>query len=116
MEKPREIEAWFRSTVDAAPINIALYSHDLRLLYVNPALAAACPRPISELLGRQAGEIWGPVLADPLKLHSARALETGERQTYELEMEHPGRTRVVQAVDAWFRSPRRTARCRGSWP
>ena len=35
-------------------------------------------------------------MADPLKLHSARALESGERQTYELEMEHPGRTRVVK--------------------
>jgi two-component system CheB/CheR fusion protein len=96
MEKPRQIEAWFRSTVDAAPINIALYSHDLRLLYVNPALAVACPRPIAELLGKHAREIWGPGLAGPLEVHSARALATGERQTYELEMEHPGRTRVVK--------------------
>jgi PAS domain S-box-containing protein len=96
MEKPGEIEAWFRSTVEAAPINIALYSHDLRLLYVNPALAAACPRPITAMLGRHAGEIWGPALAGPLEQHSARALATGERQTYELAMEHPGRTRVVK--------------------
>jgi signal transduction histidine kinase/CheY-like chemotaxis protein len=96
MEKLRQIDAWFTSTVDSAPINIARYSHDLRLLYVNPALAMGCPRPASEMLGRYAADIWGPGVADPLKLHSARALATGQRQTYELEMEHPGRKRVIK--------------------
>jgi PAS domain S-box-containing protein len=96
MEKTRQSDAWFRNTVEAAPINIARYSHDLRLLYVNPALAAACPRPMAEMLGKHAVEIWGPGVAEPLKVHSARALATGERQTYELEMEHPGRARVVK--------------------
>jgi two-component system CheB/CheR fusion protein len=96
MEKLQQSEAWFRSTVESAPINIALYSHDLRLLYVNPALAAACPRPSAELLGRYADELWGPDLADALRRHGARALETGERQTYEMEMQHPNRARMVK--------------------
>jgi two-component system CheB/CheR fusion protein len=96
MENRRQSESWFRCMVQAAPINIARYSHDLRLLDLNPALAAACPRPISELLGRHAADLWGPRMAEPLALHSARALATGERQTYELELQHPGRTRVVK--------------------
>jgi PAS domain S-box-containing protein len=95
MEKLRQSEAWFRSTVESAPINIALYSHDLRLLYVNPALAAACPRPLEQLLGRHADELWGPELADSLRRHGADALETGERQTYEMEMQLGG-ARVVK--------------------
>jgi PAS domain S-box-containing protein len=96
MEKLRQSEAWFRSTVESAPINIALYSHDLRLLYVNPALAAMCPRPPAELLGKHADELWEPALAEPLKRHGGRALETGERQTYELELQYPNRARVVK--------------------
>ena len=96
MEKPQESDAWFRSTVEAAPINIALYTHDLRLLYVNPALAASCPLPAPELLGKRAHEVWPAEVADPLKLHGARALASGERQTYELEMRHPNRGRVVK--------------------
>jgi PAS domain S-box-containing protein len=110
MEKLRQSDAWFRSTVESAPINIALYDHELRLLYVNPALAAACPRPPSELLGKLADEVWPAELAQPLKLHGARALATGERQTYELVM-----PRATSSSGRWSRWPGRPGRGRGSW-
>jgi PAS domain S-box-containing protein len=95
-DKLRDSEERFRITVDSAPINIALYSHDLRLLHVNPPLAASCPRPAAEMLGKRADELWPAALADPLKLHAARAIATGERQTYELVMDRPGCPRNVK--------------------
>ena len=37
----------FGTVIDSAPINIALYSHDLRLLYVNPDGKRFFERPLS---------------------------------------------------------------------
>jgi len=96
MEKLRQSEERFRTILENAPINIALYSHDYRLLYVNPALAAMCPRAPSEIVGRRADELWPAAVAEPLKRHGARAFATGERQTYELVTEPPGAPRVVK--------------------
>ena len=89
-------EERFRIAIESAPINIAIYSHDQRLLYVNPPLARMCPRPPSEMLGKRADEFWPASLVEPLKLHSARAIATGERQTYELETDQPGCRRMVK--------------------
>jgi PAS domain S-box-containing protein len=95
-ERLRESENWFRTTIENAPINIAVYSHDFRLLYVNRALAAMCPRSAAEIIGKHADELWPAMVAEPLKLHGARAIATGERQTYELVTEQPGCPRVVK--------------------
>jgi signal transduction histidine kinase/ActR/RegA family two-component response regulator len=86
----------FGTVIDSAPINIALYSHDLRLLYVNPSLAAMCQRPVSEMVGKRADDLWPAALVEPLKRNSARAIATGERQTWELELEQPGCQRSVK--------------------
>ncbi|HMF41285.1 MAG TPA: PAS domain-containing protein, partial [Polyangia bacterium] len=90
MEQLRGSDERFRTILENAPINIAVYSHDYRLLYVNPALAAMCPRDPSELVGKHADELWPAIVADPLKLHGARAIASGERQTYEVVTEQPG--------------------------
>src|SRR5436190_9400518 len=86
----------FGTVIDSAPINIALYSDDLRLLYVNPSLAAMCQRPVSEMVGKRADDLWPAALVEPLKRNSARAIATGERQTWELELEQPGCQRSVK--------------------
>ena len=96
MEQLRGSDERFRTILENAPINIAVYSHDYRLLYVNPALAAMCPRDPSELVGKHADELWPAFVADPLKLHGARAIASGERQTYEVVTEQPGCPRVVK--------------------
>src|SRR5689334_3337923 len=57
-ERLRASEARFRTVMESAPINIALYTHDVRLLYVNPSLAALCPRPVAEMIGKRADELW----------------------------------------------------------
>jgi PAS domain S-box-containing protein len=95
-EKLRESEERFRSTVENMPINLALYSRDQRVLYINPALASICRRPLSEMLGKHPEEVWPEVIAQPLKLHIERAIATGERQSYELAMTIPGSPRVVR--------------------
>jgi PAS domain S-box-containing protein len=95
-DKLRASEEQFRVAVESAPINIAIYSHDMRLLYVNPPLAAMCPRPPSEILGKRADEIWPADLVEPLKRRAARAIATGERQNYELESAPPGSRRMIK--------------------
>jgi PAS domain S-box-containing protein len=90
-------EERFRTTVESVPINIALYSHDHRLLYLNPTLAAMCPRPVSELLGLRADELGQGPVPETLIRHIDRAVATGERQNYELvAAEVPGGPRVVK--------------------
>ena len=88
-------EERFRIAVESAPINIALYSHDLRLLHVNPPLARMCPAAVGDA-GEARRRAWPAALVEPLKLHSERAIATGERQTYELETDQPGCRRLVK--------------------
>jgi PAS domain S-box-containing protein len=95
-EKLRESEERFRSTVENMPLNLALYSRDQRVLYINPALASICRLPLSEILGKHPEEVWPEAIAKPLKLHIERAVATGERQSYELAMAMPGAPRVVR--------------------
>jgi PAS domain S-box-containing protein len=92
----RRAEERFRLTVDNVPINIVLYSHDYRALYINPPLASICHRPLSEILGLRADELGPPEISGPLKEHIARAIATGERQSYELGTVPRGGTRVVK--------------------
>jgi two-component system CheB/CheR fusion protein len=88
--KLRDTEALFRTTVENMPVNLILYDRDYRILYLNPALARMCElfsgRKASEVIGRPGPEIWPPMVWNPLRAHSERAVATGERQTYELEV------------------------------
>ena len=88
-DKVGDTEALFRNTVENIPVNLILYDRDYRILYINPALAAMCAvfsgRAPSEIVGRHGPEIWPAMIWEPLREHSARALLTRERQTYELE-------------------------------
>jgi PAS domain S-box-containing protein len=99
-ERLRESEERFRTTVENIPLNLVLYDRGLRVLYVNPTLAALCwaQRKVSaaDLLGRRADQIWPEQVWTPLSLHTQRAIETGERQSYELAFALPGQPRVVR--------------------
>ena len=84
-----DTEALFRNTVENMPVNLILYDRDYRIVYINPALAAMCAvfsgRTPSEIVGRHGPEIWPAMIWEPLREHSERALQTRERQSYELE-------------------------------
>jgi PAS domain S-box-containing protein len=98
-EKVRETETLFRSTVENIPVNLIVYDHDYRILYINPALAAmgaAFGLVASEAIGRHGSEVWPPYVWAPLEAHSRRALETGKRQDYEVEVPLPDGARVVR--------------------
>jgi PAS domain S-box-containing protein len=99
-QKLRESEARFRTTVDNIPINLVLYDRDLRLLYLNPALKLLCSvnlkLPPEDLLGKRGEKLWPEAVWAPIRQHAARAIETGERQTYELATDIPGRPPFVR--------------------
>src|SRR4029077_20883399 len=99
-ERLRESEARFRTTVENIPVNLVLYDRAFRILYVNPSLAALCAAvckvPVNEIVGKRGEEIWPEVIWRPLREHSQRAIETGERQTYELAIGPPERPTAVR--------------------
>ena len=99
-QKLRESEARFRSTVESIPLNLVLYNEKLRLLYLNPALSVQCSVklkiPKEELIGKFGEELWPEAVWAPLRTHADRAIKTGERQTYELANDLPGRPPFVR--------------------
>ena len=99
-QKLRESEERFRTTVENIPINLVLYDREFRLLYLNPALALTCSVklkiPKEQLVGKFGEELWPEAVWAPLRKHGERAIQTGERQTYELANDLPGRPPFVR--------------------
>lgn len=99
-QKLRESEERFRTTVENIPINLVLYDREFRLLYLNPALSVQCSVklkiPKEELIGKFGQELWPAAVWDPLRSYGERAIETHERQTYELANDLPGRPPFVR--------------------
>jgi PAS domain S-box-containing protein len=100
-DKLRETEELFRTTVENMPDNLILYGRDGRIVYLNPALARICPalcgRTAPEILGQPGEEVWPATIWIPLRIHTERAIATGERQTYDLAVTLPdGRQSVRQ--------------------
>ena len=99
-QKLRESEERFRTTVENIPINLVLYDREFRLLYLNPALSVQCAVklkiPAEQLIGKFGEELWPEAVFAPLRKHGERAIQTGERQSYELANELPGRPPVVR--------------------
>ena len=99
-QKLRESEQRFRTTVENIPINLVLYDREFRLLYLNPALALTCSVklkiPKEQLVGKFGEELWPEAVWAPLRKHGERAIQTGERQTYELANDLPGRPPFVR--------------------
>jgi PAS domain S-box-containing protein len=96
----RETEELFRTTVENIPVNLVLYDRDFRILYMNPALAAMCAAlqhlTPADLMGRRGPELWPGPIWDPLSAATERAVATGERQTYDLATNLPGRAPSVR--------------------
>ena len=99
-QKLRESEERFRTTVENIPINLVLYDREFRLLYLNPALSLQCSVklkiPPEQLVGKFGEELWPQAVWAPLRKHGERAIQTGERQTYELANDLPGRPPFVR--------------------
>ena len=99
-QKLRESEERFRTTVENIPINLVLYDREFRLLYLNPALSLQCAVklkiPTEQLVGKFGEELWPQAVWAPLRKHGERAIQTGERQTYELANDLPGRPPFVR--------------------
>ena len=99
-QKLRESEERFRTTVENIPINLVLYDREFRLLYLNPALSLQCSVklkiPTEQLVGKFGEELWPQAVWAPLRKHGERAIQTGERQTYELANDLPGRPPFVR--------------------
>jgi len=99
-QKLRESEARFRTTVENIPINLVLYDREFRLLYLNPALSLQCSAklkiPKEQLVGKFGEELFPEAVFAPLRKHGERAIQTGERQTYELANSLPGRPPFVR--------------------
>jgi PAS domain S-box-containing protein len=99
-QKLRESEKRFRTTVENIPINLVLYDREFRLLYMNPALSAQCgvklKIPAEQLIGKFGGELFPEAVFAPLRKHGERAIQTGERQSYEHASQLPGHPPFVR--------------------
>jgi PAS domain S-box-containing protein len=89
----RETEELFRNTVENLPVSMVLCDQAGRVLYVDPALGemvrALCGLAPAALVGKPGAEIWPPFVWDPLEASLRKAVETGQRQTYELAFTVP---------------------------
>jgi PAS domain S-box-containing protein len=99
-EKLRETEELFRITVENMPISLTLVDGEGRLLYMNPVLAAfvtkACNVPAERFIGRHSSEVWPSPMWGPLHDHMARAVATGERQTFDFTVPLPNGQGMVR--------------------
>jgi PAS domain S-box-containing protein len=99
-DKLRETEELFRTTVEHMPANLIVYDRGYRVVYLNPPLARLCAqicgRRAEEILGMRGEDVWPAATWVPLHAHSEKAIATGERQTYELAVELPGRPRAFR--------------------
>jgi PAS domain S-box-containing protein len=99
-QKLRESEQRFRTTVENIPLNLVLYDREFRLLYLNPALSVQCSVklkiPKEQLIGKFGEELWPEAVWAPLRKHGERAIQTRERQTYELANDLPGRPPFIR--------------------
>jgi PAS domain S-box-containing protein len=89
----RETQELFSNTVENLPVSLVLCDREGRVLYVDPALGemvrALCGVTPAELVGKSGAEIWPPFVWDPLAASLRKAVETGQRQTYELAFTVP---------------------------
>jgi PAS domain S-box-containing protein len=84
----RGIEELFHNTVENLPVSMVLCDREGRVLYVDPALGemvrSLCGLSPAALAGKPGGEIWPPFIWDPLAVNLRKAVETGQRQIYEI--------------------------------
>jgi len=89
----RETEELFHNTVENLPVSMVLCDRDGRVLYVDPALGemvrTLCGLSPAALVGKPGGEIWPPFVWDPLMASLRKAVETGQRQVYEIAFTLP---------------------------
>lgn len=80
----REGDNLLRALVEGASDAIYAKSADGRYIMVNPACARNFRRSVADLLGKHDIEIYPPDVAQALREHDLRTMETEETQVYEI--------------------------------
>jgi two-component system NtrC family sensor kinase len=88
-EKRRQSQALLTAITEHAPLGIYLKDTKGRYLLANPQMARLMRKPVSEIVGRSAAELFPPEFAERAAERDAEVLRSGQLQTSELHM--PGR-------------------------
>ena len=90
----------FRALVENTPDLIARFDHELRRIYVNPAIERLTGRPASELIGKTLTELnFHPQFSGKIEAALKEAFATGAETTLEVFLPAPdGTQRTYQAL------------------
>lgn len=90
----------FRALVENTPDLIARFDHELRRIYVNPAIERLTGRPASELIGKTLTELnFHPQFSGKIEAALIEAFATGAETTLEVFLPAPdGTERTYQAL------------------
>lgn len=98
LEETRQREQAFRSLAENSSDIISRFDHDLRRIYVNPAIEAILDRPRETLIGKTHRELGlTAALADTLDRPLAAAFETAQPCTAEAVVPTPKGERYLEA-------------------
>jgi len=82
-ERLRESEALLAAFMKNAPIGMYLKDADGRYLMLNPEMAKVFGRPVEQVVGRTAAELFGPDEAAMIAAHDRKILETEQARRVE---------------------------------
>lgn len=82
-ERLRQSEALLAAFMKNAPVGMYLKDADGRYLLLNPEMGKVFGRPVEEVVGRTAAELFGPEEAAMIAGHDRRIMETGRARSVE---------------------------------
>jgi len=88
-EKLLKRERTYRTLAENAPVMIARFNGEGRVIYVNPRLADQFQIPIARFLGQRISDLYNYSHAEKFQEKITHTLETGEESSFETET--PGR-------------------------
>jgi PAS domain S-box-containing protein len=97
LERLRGSESLLRLLIDSLPAFISYIDSEQRYVFANALYAAFFGQALNELIGRHVNEILGYEAYQKVRTHIQAALN-GQRQSYEYELPHAGKTRHIRAV------------------
>lgn len=91
-------EQRLQAIADNLPALIAYVDKDLRILFANQTFETWMGQPPSEVIGRRASEVFGPVAFEAHRHQAAEVLASGRRVSFEAEVEMAGVKRFVRTT------------------
>lgn len=91
-------EQRLQAIADNLPALIAYVDKDLRILFANQTFETWMGQPPSEVIGRHAHEVFGPVAFEAHKHQAAETFASGRRVSFEVEVEMAGVLRYVRTT------------------